>query len=249
MRLSSLVPSFLKPALRGARGYLHGLRYRGTGRLCPVCGSASRRFAPFGAVPRGDALCVHCGALERHRLTWLFFRRRTDLFDRTSARMLHVAPEPTIETALRGRLGASYVTADLNDPKAMLKMDITDIQLPDESFDVIYCSHVLEHVPDDRRAMRELRRILKRDGWAVFQVPVEREATFEDPSVTDPKERARLFGQEDHVRLYGPDCADRLGEAGFRVTVTAPSDFLTREEIERMGITSAAGAIYYCTKI
>jgi len=248
MRAGRLVPAFLKPPLRRLRDFFVGLTYRGTGRLCPVCETSSRKFAPFGEVPRRDALCVTCGALERHRLTWLFFRRKTDLFGRRAARMLHVAPEPTIEAALRSHLGEAYVTADLHDPKAMLRMDITDIRLPDESFDVIYCSHVLEHVPDDRKAMRELRRILKGDGWAVFQVPVTEDATIEDPSVTDPKERARLFGQEDHVRRYGPDCADRLVDAGFRVTVTNPADFLSSEEIERMGITQAAGEIYYCTR-
>lgn len=248
MGLRQLVPGFLKPPLRRFRSFLTGLSYRGTGRLCPVCETASRKFAPFGEIPRSDALCVNCGALERHRLTWLFFRRRTDLFGRKPAKMLHVAPEPAIEVALREHLGETYVTADLNDPKAMLRMDITDIRLPDESFDVIYCSHVLEHVPDDRKAMRELRRILKSDGWALFQLPVDRDVTFEDPTVTDPEERARLFGQQDHVRVYGPDCADRLGEAGFKVTVTRSSDFLSEEEIETMGITRAAGEIYYCTK-
>ncbi len=130
----------------------------------------------------------------------------------------------------------------------MVRMDITDIDYADETFDVIFCSHVLEHVPDDRRAIRELNRVLKSDGWAVFLVPVTAERTFEDRSITAPSDRLRLFGHEDHVRRYGPDFVERLEAGGFTVGVTIASDFLTRKEIIRMGITDAAGKIYHCTK-
>jgi len=127
-------------------------------------------------------------------------------------------------------------------------MDITDIQYPDKTFDVIYCSHVLEHITDDKGAIREFYRVLKSDGWAILLVPITADKTFEDPSVTDQAERLKLFGQEDHVRRYGPDYVERLEEAGFNVKVTYPSDLLQIEDITRMGITNAAGAIYYCTK-
>jgi SAM-dependent methyltransferase len=186
--------------------------------------------------------------LERHRLIWLYFKRKTNLFDSRPKTVLHVAPEECLESRLRSHLGESYITADLMDPRAMIKMDITDIQHPDNHFDVIFCSHVLEHVPDDRRAMREFFRVLKPDGWAILLVPVTSERTFEDLSITDPTERLRLFGQEDHVRRYGPDYVDRLREAGFDVEISRASDMFDEEDILRMGLTPAGGEIYYCTK-
>jgi len=141
--------------------------YIGTGRFCPVCGRKSRRFAAYGVVPREDAKCMNCGALERHRFVWLFFERMTDLFDGGPKKVLHIAPEHAFK-ALKKRLGDGYLTADLNNPRAMVRMDITDIQFPSDTFDVIYCSHVLEHVPDNRRAIRELYRVLKPKGWGPY---------------------------------------------------------------------------------
>jgi len=130
----------------------------------------------------------------------------------------------------------------------MVRMDITDIPFPEQSFDAIYCSHVLEHVQDDRKAMRELFRILKKDGWAILVVPITMEETFEDPSMVDAQQRLDAFGQEDHVRKYGRDYVDRLREAGFEVDVITVSDLLQEEEATRMGLTAASGEIYYCTK-
>lgn len=162
--------------------------------------------------------------------------------------MLHVAPEPCLEPRLRERLGEGYLTADLHDPDAMLRIDVTDIDRDDESFDVILCSHVLEHVEDDRVAMRELRRVLRGAGWAILLVPITAGRTREDPTIVDPAERLRAFGQEDHVRRYGPDYADRLREAGFRVDVTRIADLVEEEGAVRMGLTPAAGEIYFCTR-
>jgi ubiquinone/menaquinone biosynthesis C-methylase UbiE len=127
-------------------------------------------------------------------------------------------------------------------------MDITDIQYPDESFDVIYCSHVLEHVPEDRQALREFYRVLRRGGWAVLLVPITADRTCEDPSAVDPSERKRVFGQEDHVRRYGPEFRDRLCEAGFDVCVRQVSELCSEEEAVRMGLTAASGAIYCCRR-
>jgi SAM-dependent methyltransferase len=248
MKVSQFVPPPLRQPLGNAKDYLVSFVYRGDKRYCPVCRKPSGRFGRYGDIPRDDARCMHCGALERHRLTWLFFGEKTNLFSAPPQRMLHIAPEPVFTKLLTKHLGSAYVSADLLDPRAMRTMDITDIGEPDDSFDVIYCGHVLEHVADDRRAMREFFRVLKPNGWAVLTVPITAEKTFEDPSVTDPAERLRIFGQEDHVRRCGPDYVDRLRESGFDVTVTGPSDFLDRDEIVRMGITGAAGEIYYCTK-
>src|SRR5262249_15343216 len=144
----------------------------------------------------------------RHRMFWMWLPNKTDLLDSRQKKLLHVAPngpERPIGRFLQTVKSIDYLSADLSNPSAMIKMDITDIRLPENSFDVILCSHVLEHVPEDRKAIAELYRVLKPGGWAVLQVPLSDGETFEDRSVTDPKERARLFGQFDHVRRYGVD--------------------------------------------
>lgn len=213
-----------------------------------MCRKGSRQFRSFGLVPRDDAQCVYCGALERHRLLWLFLHAKTNLFDGQAKSMLHVAPESCLEARFRDRLEGGYLTVDLLNPKAQVRMDVTDIQFGDESFDVIYCSHVLEHIPDDRKALREFYRVLKKDGWAILLVPITVERTFEDSSIIDPEERVKFFGQADHVRSYGPDYVDRLREAGFGVQITSASDLVNAEDAIMMGLTAASGNIYYCTK-
>jgi SAM-dependent methyltransferase len=230
---------------------------RGRHRYCPVCERFSSRFLPFPFAAnvsaysprRPDALCPKCDSLERHRLVYLYFQRKTDLFSGgAKRRFLHVAPEGCFQSIFRKRLGASYVTGDLMDPDADLRIDLCDIDCPDESFDILYCSHVLEHVPDDKKAMREMGRVLKKEGWAIILVPITAEATEEDPTLTDPREKLRRFGQADHCRRYGPDFINRLREAGFVVSREAAPDFLSSAEIELMGITAAAGEIYFCRK-
>lgn len=193
-------------------------------------------------------MCPNCGALERHRLTWLYFKRCTNLFSEEPGKVLHIAPENCFEARLRKWLGGAYITADINNPNAMVRMDIMDIHYPDQSFDIIYCSHVLEHVLDDKKALRELFRVLKRGGWAVILVPIYSNETFEDSSVIDPLERRRLFGQDDHVRRYGPDFIARLQEAGFVVAKTRVSDLVNKNEEIRLGLTAASGDIFCCTK-
>jgi SAM-dependent methyltransferase len=219
-----------------------------TNRFCPVCKKTSEKFVGAGSEQRKDAKCDKCGSLERHRLTWTYFEQKTNLFDGNPKQMLHVAPEICFTELLKTELGDGYITADQSNPKASVKMNITDIQYPDETFDVIYCSHVLEHVIDDRRAMREFHRVLKQDGWAILLVPVKRQTTFEDPSVIEPEDRLRVYGQHDHVRIYGLDYVDRLEESGFNVEITAPSDLLTPEKVEQYGLSLLPEDIYYCTK-
>lgn len=220
----------------------------GQERWCPVCDHASRRFRPAGVVPRPEAECPRCGALERHRFVWLYFTKHTDLFDGRPKKVLHIAPERAFETRLKERLGSGYLTADLLDPRAMVKIDITNIAYPDQSFDVVYCSHVLEHVPDDRRALSELHRVLKNDGWAIINVPITAPSTYEDPSIVDPNERLKAFGQEDHVRRYGPEFVDRLRAAGFQVKVATVEELHPAAERLRLGLSPASGEIFHCTK-
>lgn len=220
----------------------------GARRACPVCGRTAGQFRPAGRPPRADAQCPWCRALERHRLLWLFLVRRTDLFDGTPRRVLHVAPEPALEARLAAALGNGYLTADLDPTRAMVRMDLTDIPEDDATFDVIYCSHVLEHIPDDRKAIAECFRVLKPGGWAILLVPICGDTIVEDPTITDPRERERRFGQHDHVRIYGRDYVTRLAGAGFDVETVTPRDLATEEEIERHGLTKFAGDIYFCKK-
>jgi len=217
-------------------------------RFCPICETNAERFGPFGIVPRPDAVCPSCGSLERHRLLWLYLQRRTTFFSNPPRRALHIAPEPSLESKFRSFLGTRYLTGDLDASRVDMRVDITAMPFPDEHFDFIYCSHVLEHVPEDRKAMREFRRVLARDGLAILLVPIEPGLTVEDPAETDSGVRTRRFGHPDHVRQYGEDYPDRLAEAGFQVSRTAPADFLTSVEIERMGVTPAAGEIYACRR-
>jgi SAM-dependent methyltransferase len=162
--------------------------------------------------------------------------------------MLHVAPEESFEPRLRQRLGSGYLTADLLQTTAMVKMDVTDIDYPDESFDVIFCSHVLEHVEEDRKALREMQRVLKTGGWAILLVPITADSTWEDPNIRDFAGRLAAFGQEDHVRRYGPDFEQRLVDAGFQVEVSRVSDLVASSEATLMGLTAASGEIFHCTK-
>lgn len=219
----------------------------GLAHSCPVCGGRVRRFMPHGIVPRPHARCPICGALERHRLLWLFFARRTNLFEPASKRMLHLAPEHAFMTKLRRTPGLEYHPVDLSSPEARVKLDVTAIPYEEMSFDVIYCSHVLEHVLDDRLAMRELRRVLRPTGWAVIQVPITAPATIEDPTVTDPRERERLFGQWDHVRRYGPDYIQRLEAAGFAVEVVPVAALASPAQRRRYGLL-ADETVVYCTR-
>jgi SAM-dependent methyltransferase len=151
-------------------------------------------------------------------------------------RVLHFAPERGLERRLARQPHLDYLSGDLEPGAAMATLDITRLDLPDESFDCVLCYHVLEHVSDDLAAMRELHRVMRPGGWGVVQVPTYGETTVEDPTVTDPAERRERFGQEDHVRLYGRDFLDRLRSAGFEVTVEVFRDSLTPAERARFGL-------------
>jgi SAM-dependent methyltransferase len=180
---------------------------------------------------------------------WLYLQRETDLRSR-ELDVLHFAPEPSLASLLSGLPNLRYRSGDLQPGAAMEVMDMTAIPAADESFDLVLCNHVLEHVPDDLAAMRELRRVLRRGGAAITQHPVEwgRERTFEDPSITAPEDRLRAFGQEDHVRVYGPDFLDRWRTAGFEPELRRYRDELPPAEVERMrlddGCRAGAGRRY-----
>ncbi|MFO7166542.1 MAG: methyltransferase domain-containing protein [Chloroflexota bacterium] len=223
--------------------------YAGDQVMCPCCKGQFRAFLPAGRNGRlPNSRCPGCGSLKRHRLQWLYFQERTNLFV-DNLRVLHIAPEYALQKRLRALPNLEYISGDLDSPLAQIKLDVARMQFADDTFDVILCNHVLEHVPDDCRAMRELCRVLKPGGWAIIQSPVDmrRATTFEDWSVTSPKERERLFGQDDHVRVYGRDYKDRLEAAGFTVTLDDFAQTCSEETARRYGIRRDE-IIYRCTK-
>ena len=153
-----------------------------------------------------------------------------------SGKMLHFAPEPCLANEFNKTY--DYLSADLDPRFAMVAMDITDIKFTDETFDVIICNHVLEHIPDDRKAMAELFRVLKKWGWASLQVPMRGETTYEDPTITSPEDRQKAFGQDDHVRWYGSDYYQRLREIGFDIRIYKKNDFFGEEENQRYSLAT-----------
>lgn len=214
---------------------------------CPICESNVHTFLPAGNPPRPHARCPVCNSLERHRLDWMLFRNMTDLFDGSRKKMLHIAPERFLSEQFRRIDNLDYLSADINWSKAMLQMDITDINYPDNSFSIIYCSHVLEHIPNDLKAIAELYRVLCQGGWAVLQVPITVEQTYENPAITEPEERKVHYGQSDHVRRCGPDYAERIRDAGFSVQVLQSTDVVTTADCERMGFQPDR-YIFFCKK-
>lgn len=223
-----------------------GLFYTGTAVTCPICEKSYREFLPYGRIrSRANALCPNCLSLERHRLIWLYLKERTDLF-KGSKDVLHIAPEACFIPRFEKLYGNKYITADIESPLAKVKMDIHQIPFPENQFDTVLCNHVLEHVDNDIVAMSEIKRVLKPGGFAILQVPFFPplpETTFEDPSVTDPKERERLFGQDDHVRKYGLDYTKRMERAGLRAAEDAFVNSLSDEQRHRYGL--AKGEIIY----
>lgn len=195
-----------------------GWFYAGNKVECPVCQSHYRSFLPYGRInPRPNALCPSCLSLERHRLIWLYLSEKTPFF-KQRLNVLHVAPEHCFMKKFEKQHGDGYITADIESPLAKVKMDIHEMPFEDGRFDVVLCNHVLEHVRDDIKAMSEIRRVLKPGGFAIMQIPFFSpvpEVTFEDHSITDKREREKIFGQDDHVRKYGHDYPKRIAQSGL----------------------------------
>lgn len=206
----------------------------------PIDGRSFRKFLPYGyGVQRENALSPGTLSLERHRLLWLFLKEETSFFTTTQTqKVLHIAPEQCFLQRFRKQKNLDYITSDLESPIADVKADICDLPFEDNAFDVVFCNHVLEHIPDDTKAMQELYRVLKPNGMGIFQIPQDlgREHTFEDDSITDPKERAQIFGQYDHVRVYGRDYFDKLRSIGFTVEEIDYTKKIAPELLERYAL-------------
>lgn len=236
--IKTVLNAFPRPWLIRASYWVRPLLvyyYKGNAYTDPIDGRSFRTFLPYGyGKVRENVLSPSTLSLERHRLLWLYLQRKTDFF-KASLRVLHIAPEQAFYRKFKEQTNLQYITSDLYSPLADVKADICDLPFEDEQFDVIFCNHVLEHIPDDAQAMRELYRVLSKGGWGIFQVPqeLERAETFSDDTITDPKERARIFGQYDHVRIYGKDYFDKLRSIGFEVIPTPCREIASEEEIKK----------------
>ncbi|HET8736885.1 MAG TPA: methyltransferase domain-containing protein [Pricia sp.] len=210
--------------------WMRGERYED-----PIDGQGFKSFLPYGYEnPRDNVLSPSTLSLERHRLLWLYLKRETDFFEKP-LKVLHFAPEQAFYRRFRRLKNLEYTTTDLNSPLADVKADIGHLPFEDNTFDVILCNHVLEHIPDDTQAMYELYRVLKKGGWGIFQIPQDltREKTFQDDSITDRKARQHIFGQYDHVRIYGRDYFDKLRHIGFQVEEVDFTATLPASDIEK----------------
>jgi SAM-dependent methyltransferase len=238
---SAIKDKFLTLALKGKTVY------------CPCCKRQFQTFVPAGLSKRANARCVGCDSLERHRAIWLYLKNKTEFFKKDLT-VLNVAPESFFYKQFSRLANIKYVAIDkfpeqYGYGRRTIRMDVCDLKFPDQSFDVIICNHVLEQVPNDRKAMREMNRVLKPGGWAILNCPVnnDRATTYEDTSVSNPMTRLHLYGQQDHVRVYGRDYIDRLFQAGFEVNIVDYAGTYHSNERFRYGMKPGED-IYHCYK-
>jgi len=247
--LIKLMPLALYNKIRRKYKKILYLYYSGNKFACPFCGGHYKKFLSYGRIPRPNVRCPYDDSLGRHRLLWIYLMKEINFYQ-GSYRLLHFAPEDCFQNYFKTISNLQYVSADLNSPKAMIKMNITNIKYKTNSFDFIICLQVLEHVLDDTKAMRELCRVLKPGGIAFLQFPInyKLEKTFEDETITSPEDRVKFFGQSDHVRIYGPDFKERLKSAGFHVNVEKCSNFLSDNNIKKFAL-NRSNEIIVCTKL
>jgi SAM-dependent methyltransferase len=218
-----------RAALRTPARHLAGLAHWGNSVKCACCGNTYSTFGIYGN-------CWNCRSRARHRQIALLFRNRPSLL-RARMRVLHVAPEPAVKRLLPP---CDYIAGDLDPSRGMVRVDLTDVAFPDGYFDALIANHVMEHIPNDRAAISEMHRVLRPGGWAIVMTPILVEQTDEDPSVTDPAERLRRFGQDDHVRRYGWDYVSRLEDGGFTVDIIRDH---TPEEVRRYSLFNVQGFV------
>jgi SAM-dependent methyltransferase len=238
------IPHRYRDKLRAVVFAVLSLLYAGSRYGCPVCECGCRRWVSVGFP---NLLCPHCSAFERQRLLALYLENEAQIGTRRLT-LLHFAPEASMMRYFGRHPNIEYIGGDLDPPRGAIRLDLTDIALESDSVEILICSHVLEHVPDDARAMQEMRRVLRPGGRALIMGPVEyeRSTTYEDPSIVSPTARAAAFGQSDHVRVYGADFEQRLRDAGFDVDASRYATQLPSETVERCGLDRDE-ILYVCT--
>lgn len=227
------------------------LLYIGFSHFCNLCGSRLRLLLPYGDPLRQKAKCPVCYSLERSRLLWYVIQRQNKMS--AASFVLHFAPSQSLGRLVIKLVKNHYRSTDLipsNYPDVfrVTKNDIASLNYPDKAFDIVICSHVLEHVLEDKKGIQEIYRVLSKTGFAYIMVPIDydRKTTYEDIDVKTPKQRKIAFGQEDHVRWYGTDFKEKLTDVGFNVTVYKTSD-LSREVRQKMGL-ELKDEVFICTK-
>ena len=242
--------------------YLHSLFLFSFKYKCIFCNGHFRRLLPIGL--KNDiainligggyryALCPRCYSTDRERLVYWYINKKSNILNSSkNIRLLHVAPEKNLQKMLKSFSHIEYISGDLNPlMNCDIRLDITDMNFEDNFFDVIICSHVLEHIQDDRKVMHELFRVLRPEGFAILQVPISKNAkeTFEDFTITSPEGRERYFGQKDHVRIYGKDYKKRLESVGFKLDLYNIKKDLNIKEIKKFGLNREE-ILYVCRKL
>lgn len=253
-----VVPFWLGKKLRGAYQKILGQVYKGSSYYCPYCQHSFKKMLPdgfdlpiitdkqiIGAGRRDNCTCPRCFSKDRDRLIFLYLKNKTDLFE-GHYKLLHIAPEAWMKELFQ-RIPNLHYTSGVKEAENMgyyydrmtREMDITDLEMKNNLYDVIICNHVLEHVTDDILAMEELYRVLKPGGWAILQVPISpiMEESYEDYDIISDVSREKYFGQFDHVRIYGQDYFTRLRSVGFKVERHHPiKDNWNIPEIEKFAL-------------
>ena len=218
-------------------------------KKCVICGKYVDKFIPnginedifkkhhiIGGGLRQNVVCPSCGAGDRERWLYYVLKNNTDIFT-MKGRVLHFAPERGVSRYIKENEQIDYYTGDIVPGRAMHITDITDLQYKDGIFDYVISNHVLEHISDEFKAVSEVMRVLKDDGKWILSFPICTDMeTQEDKTITSSKQRLALYGQEDHVRLYGTDFIKRFEQYGLSIQVFSPQDTLDEEEIQMYGV-------------
>jgi SAM-dependent methyltransferase len=224
---------------------MYNLLYRGEIFYCPICNSNLKKFIPIYFKSGVDNSCPRCGSLSRTRSLYNYISEKIPLNQHS---ILDFSPHRSIYNNL-SKTKRNYIANDFdNQFHADTHHDITDLPFEKESFDLIICFHVLEHIPNDDKAIANLHKVLKKNGNLLIQVPLKEGETDEDLSITDPKLRENRFGQSDHVRIYGKnDLRNKIEKKGFRVNIIDYSEKLTTDQINYFGINKGE-LIFHCIK-
>lgn len=255
--IKTILPEFVLKGFHVFQKEILIICNKGDNVFCEICGSKFKKFLTFGKTKRINARCPNCGSLERHRLMWKYLNEKTNFFSsKHKIKLLHFAPEKFFYDIFSKNQNINYFPCDLlpenysyDGSVKITKVNITNIPFDENHFDVVLCNHVLEHIPDDRLAMSELFRVMKKGAWGIFLVPIDynREFTYEDFTITTPKGREEAFGQFDHVRWYGKDYKNKLEKVGFIVKEDDFSKSLSSSELFKYGLV-ATDCVYYCKK-
>ena len=223
--------------------------FKGTKFSDPINNKSYSYFFPYGYnIQRKNALCPGTFSLERHRLLWLYLKKETDFFN-SNNKILHFAPEQCFHKFFKSFF-KNYTTTDLNSPIVDIKADICNLPFNDNSFDYILCNHVLEHIYDDEKAMKEIYRVLNKNGIAILQVPIDINSnlTREGRDIDNKQDRNKLFGQYDHLRMYGLDYFKKLKNIGFKVKNENYLSNISQDEKDKYSLHNA-GSIPVCIKV